>query len=581
MSAAVVDLGEYRRAKTRASVDVDGLIRRLDHLRGERANWDSHRREVARRIWPQADEFLGRDKSTRQMGGGDKRMQDIYDATGALALERFAAFMESINTPRHDVWHSLRASNQELNKDASVKRWFEAVNDILWNERQRWRARFQPQMSEGYKSLGAFGDIPLYTDENPSGGLRYRYCHVNQLFVDTAHTGQIDTVFRVFELTARQAQQRWGTAAGERVGAAVRGGKPDQSFEFLHAVYPRRDVDPDSFGTDRFPWQSVYLGIDGKHLIEEDGYEEMPYHYGRWTVNPSEKYGRSVAMMAFPHIKLANEIQKSFIGAAHRTLIPPLLAPDEGTWTAGGRSIDIRPGGIIYGGVDPSTGKPLLQPLNSGSNLALTEQMVDTERKVINDWFYVSVFQAILEDPKANVTATYWLQRAQEKGDLVAPPSGRLQSELFGPMIDRELGLLQRQGRLPPPPPVLLEAEGEYDIEYVNEAQRLQSSRKVMGIRSTIELATALAPLDPRAAKKIKMDEAIEIVADYEGVPSELVRTNEEVDALMQAEQQAQQQAQALAMFQQGAAGAKDATAALQQAAQAGAIRQESASGAA
>lgn len=571
MSAAV-DLGSYRRI--RESIDVEYLLRQLDVLKGRRSNWDAKWDEIARRIWPAAMEFQGRAKSTRSSGGGEKRTAEILDATGALALERFAAILESINTPQSDIWHELQSSKDFLKKDHAAKAWYEDVNTILWNERRRAQAGYQTQMQDGYKSIGAFGGCPLYIDAHPEGGLRYRYVHVNQLYIETDHVGRVDTIYRVFPLTARQAVQQFGDRAGERVRSAIQNGRPFHDFDFLQVIRPQNDRDPSALGPRGMRYQGIYIGMEDRQLIREEGFEEMPLLYSRWSPGPSEVYGRSVAEMALPHIKTANAMQKTHLSAGEKALNPPLLAPDESAWMQGGRTIDLRPGGVTYGAIDMQ-GRPMLQPLSTGTNVPLLETMLETERGVIKDWFYVSLFQAILEDPKANVTATYWLQRAQEKGDLIAPPMARLQTELYGPQIDRELSLLARQGRIPPPPPSVIEAGAEYDIEYVNEAARLQNSRKVLGIRNTIDLQAALAPLDPRAALKLKLDEAIEVIADYEGVPTELVRTTEEIDAIVAQQQQAQAMAQQVALFQQGAAGAKDATAALQQVASAGQIRSE------
>ena len=103
--------------------DVEQCLRRLNELEGRRSNWDSHWTEVAERVWPAADEFL----NTR--APGEKRNTKIFDATASMALEKFAAAMESMLTPRAQKWHSLRASDDRLNDDPSVKEWFEDIKE--------------------------------------------------------------------------------------------------------------------------------------------------------------------------------------------------------------------------------------------------------------------------------------------------------------------------------------------------------------------------------------------------------------------------------------------------------------------
>ena len=57
----------------------------------------------------------------------------MFDSTAALGLERFAAAMESMLTPRNQKWHRLQASNPILNKDRETKLWFEEATNILSN----------------------------------------------------------------------------------------------------------------------------------------------------------------------------------------------------------------------------------------------------------------------------------------------------------------------------------------------------------------------------------------------------------------------------------------------------------------
>ena len=93
---------------------VEQCLRRLSDLEGRRNNWDIHWQEIAERIWPASDEFL------TVRAPGDKRSTKIFDATASLALEKFAAAMESMLTPRAQKWHTLRSTNDDLNKDPEV-----------------------------------------------------------------------------------------------------------------------------------------------------------------------------------------------------------------------------------------------------------------------------------------------------------------------------------------------------------------------------------------------------------------------------------------------------------------------------
>ena len=69
------------------------IFRRFELLQNGRGVWESHWEEIAERVLPRSAEFTGEREQ------GDKRTEKLYDATAALALERFAAAVESLLTP--------------------------------------------------------------------------------------------------------------------------------------------------------------------------------------------------------------------------------------------------------------------------------------------------------------------------------------------------------------------------------------------------------------------------------------------------------------------------------------------------
>ncbi len=82
------------------------IIQRQERMADMRAIWDQHWREIAERILPRANFF----RVVRNPG--DKRTEKVFDATATLALERFAAAMESMLTPRTQRWHKLRVTDE-------------------------------------------------------------------------------------------------------------------------------------------------------------------------------------------------------------------------------------------------------------------------------------------------------------------------------------------------------------------------------------------------------------------------------------------------------------------------------------
>lgn len=519
---------------------VSSLISDWENLFGLRGNWNSHWTEIAQRIFPmESFLFQNFDQMTTQ---GDKRNFEVYDSTGVLALQRFGAILDSLLTPRDQFWHSLKANDPIIMRDKACRQWFEKANNVLFQQRYATSSNFAAQNQGQYLSLGAYGTGVMFIDElSGSKGLRYKHVHLGECYLQENHQGIVDRVCRHFILTARQAFQKFGDACPESITSTMEK-SPETPHFFLHWVMPRKDREPGRKDFKGMEYASYYVSINGKKLVWEGGYRGFPYAVSRYYQAPNEAYGRSPAMDVLPALKTLNEQKKTMLKQGHRIVDPVLLAHDDGIIDG----FNLQPGAINAGGVS-ADGRPLVQALPTG-NVQAGKEFMDDERQLINDTFLISLFQILTENPE--MTATEVLERTREKGILLAPTIGRQQSEYLGPMIDRELDILSIQGLLPPQPPLLKSAKGEYKIQYDSPISRTQKAEWASGAMRTIEALTQVSQAtgDPSYLKYINFDVAAPAIASINGTPDSWIRTQEEVqkiNAQLQKQQQIQQAIQA------------------------------------
>lgn len=509
--------------------DADAIIRRQEELAAARGIWESHWREIAERVLPRQDFFQ------KKPAEGQKNTERIFDATACLALERFSAAVESMTTPRTQRWHRLKASEEALNENHEVRVYLDAVTDMLFSVRYQPSANFASQVYETFISLGAFGSGGLFIDDVLGKGLRYKSLHLSELYFCENYAGIIDTVYRCFQLSARQALQRFKTLPEKIRNTAEK--HPDQLFDFIHAVYPRDEGD-NRRGSAHMAFASCYVAIDGRMVVEESGYRTFPYAISRYVTAPRETYGRSPAMLVLPDIKMLNEMSKTVLRAGQKIVDPPLLLPEDGVLQA----FDLRSGALNYGGVDDN-GRQMVHPLQTNGRVDIGLDMMEQRRKTINDAFLVTLFQILVDTPQ--MTATEAMLRAQEKGALIAPTMGRIQSEMLGPMVTRELDILGHAGVLPPMPDALVEAGGMVEVEYVSPLNRMQRSEDGVAILNTLQAVTPLAQIDPSVMDVFDAQETARELAEIYGVPEKVLRSPEAVAAMKQARAE-QAQAQAL-----------------------------------
>lgn len=523
-------------ADTLATDDIaTQAIARLSRLKANRGNWEMHWEEVAGRVIPSyAQTFVGNSSP------GVKKNQEMFDSTAAMACTKFAAAMESMLTPRNQRWHGLVPSDKALLRDRAAREWYEDVTDVLFRYRYAPQANFASNQHEIYMGLGAFGTGCMFIDglKDRFGrtiGTRYRAIHLGEIYFAENHQGIIDTAYRKFKYTARQAVQRWGKdQVAEAVGNAAEK-HPDREFEFIHCVTPREEVDPQRLDHKGMAFASYIICLTGKKTMEESGYHSFPYAISRYVLAPGEVYGRSPAMLALPDIKVLNEINKTTLKQGHRVVDPVLLAHDDGVLD----SFSLKPGAINYGGVTHE-GRPLVHALPTG-NLSFAKELTQEKRESINDAFLVTLFQILVETPQ--MTATEVLERAREKGALLSPTMGRQQSESLGPTIDRELDILSRAGLLPPMPPSLRQAMAggaQYDVRYDSPLSRAQRAEEAAGTMRTVEFAVQVAAntQNPEPLDNFNWDVIIPEVADINGMPVKYLNTVEQIAALRQGRNQ-------------------------------------------
>jgi hypothetical protein len=266
-------------------------------------------------------------------------------------------------------------------------------------------------------------------------------------------------------------------------------------------------------------------------------------------------------MVALADILTLQEMERTHLRAGELVAHPPLLTTSDNVLGVGGTQIDLRGGAINYGGLD-AAGNVLVKPLLTGSRLDITEGMMERKRINVRSALLLDLFEILAENPQ--MTATQALLVAQERGMVTAPIVGRLQQEQIGPGIERELGLAFRLGRLPPMPPVLIEAQGDYRIEYTSPATRAQRAEEVVGVTRTLEVAAPFINLNPSLIEVFDAEEVMRATAELTGVPAKLLRTKEALAKIREAQAEAAQQQDMMEAAPNMARAAKDATAAAQ-----------------
>lgn len=529
-------------------LEAKDYIKRFGTLKSARSLWESHWQEIAELVYSQRSDFTGENTP------GAKLNLKRYDSTAEQANQLLASSLHGMLTNPASEWFTLRVVDEELSENKDIKEWLDEVVKRMFAAINSPKAAFATNMHEVYLEWGAFGMAPLYVTENNNlDGILFQARPLSECYIAENEDGIVDTVYRQFKWTVRQVAQEWGPGnVSEKTRKLFNENKWDEKIKIIHAVQPRKDFRKDKIDRANKPVASVYIEVETKYILEEGGYDEMPYMTPRFYKAPSETYGRSPGTTALPDVRMINKMMQTTIRAAQKVVDPPLLVEDDGV-VGPMRTV---PGGISF--FRKNSEKP--EALNTGGKIELGMDLIDRVRDSIRSAWFVDQLQ-LSEGP--NMTATEVLQRTEEKLRLMGPILGRLQSELLGPMIDRVFAIMLRAGSFPDIPEHLSGAE--LKTEYVSPIARAQKQLEAQGVGRLVEIMSPFVQFDPSIMDRFDGDKALTRFADLYGVSPTLLKDDEEVEEVREQRNQMAQLQQGVALAKDGGSALKDISQAVRQ----------------
>ncbi len=455
-------------AKTNTTTNTaKDYIERMKKFETDRANWDEQYQDCADYVMPQNSQIV----SARSPG---EVLPDLFDTTGEESNIQLAAGLYSYMFPTETRAYVLEVDDDELTDSDEMKQWLEKATKI--SHKYLISSTFREAFFEYLKSLGCFGTACLYEEKGKKTVIVFINYFMRDIYIARNSDGDVDTVYRRFRWSARQAAQGFGLEnLGEKVRTAYNKlGDIDKKFEFLHVVEPREDRDSKADDPLNMPWRSIYISRDEEEFVSnsEGGYEEFPYQVSVFDKDSLEDYGRSPTMKKLPDIKMANALKRIRVKGWDKMVDPTVLLKDDGSiWP-----LTTKPGGVVFYRDVP----PIYWEFKG--NLAEMNSAITETEQTIQKGYFVDMFDPLID--RQNMTATEIMARVEQKLRFLTPIIGRLQSGLFNPMIQRTLGILSRQGKLPPMPPEL--AEKEFSIMYLGKLALALRTLETEGLTKTL-----------------------------------------------------------------------------------------------
>lgn len=468
-----------------------------------------------------------------------------FNSHANWALKICAQGLESCMVSRSKPWFSVEATcadNTEIDDINMAADWLEDVTKRL--HRKLATSTFYSGNSESIPDACCGGTGYMYSEMDPvTKRMFFRAIHPREVFIAENNYGQVDTVYRRYNMTYRQVVQNFGDDCPESITEKAKT-KPDDVCRMLHAVFPRDERDPDSVLAIDLPYASVFISLSDDALLHVGGFYELPWHVWRYTKNSDEVYGRGAAIDAMIDIKVSQQASKTRLELAQMVSNPPKMVP-----RAYKDDARLTPGGITY--TTPDAGE--IKPVVLGANYPINKDVINELNEAIDNHFNVKFF-LMISTQEREMTAYEAAERRGEQAAILGAAIGRYETEFISSCIERTYSLMLRAGEIPPPPPGLAQHGASLNIRYCGYLAQLQARYfQSSGVTESIQLFNVMAQLAPQALDNYDLDEFTREATDGFGLNQKAKRELDEVKKIraqrLQQQQAAQKQAEQQAIM--------------------------------
>jgi Bacteriophage head to tail connecting protein len=550
------------------------LLSLYESMRSTRSSFDAHWRELSDFLRPRRSRFFSSDRNR-----GDKRNQNIIDSSASFAFRTLQSGLHAGLTSPARPWFNLSVSDPDLAKYKPVKEW-------LYETTKRMRVIFS--QSNLYQALptiygdeGGFGTAAMAVVDDSEEMFRCHPWPIGSYVLGCDNRQIVSSAGREYELTVEQVVKEFGAPGGlplrrgqlidwTTISTYTRNqwdrGLYDSPVTITWVIAPNPDADETRIEAKYRPWSSCHFeqaadaqGAGEQKILRESGFDHFPILAPRWETTGEDTYGTDCpGMMALGDVKQLQSMHRTKGKLVVKAADPAMKGPS----TLRNQKVSLVPGDMTY--VDVREGNQGLSPIHE-VRLEGYQHLVNDVSEVqyrIRRAFFEDLFLMLAASDAQRgaqpLTAREVDERHEEKLLAVGPVLERNEDELHKPLIDIVYAKMVLAKLVPPIPPELDQVK--LAVEYTSILAQAQKLVGVVGQDRLLQTVITLASVAPRVLAKLDLNRTVDSYQDILGVDPTIIRSNEDADALLAAEDQANRAATLAAVAKDGAGAAKSAS---------------------
>lgn len=529
--------GTYPSESKRCLVD-----KRLQHLKADRANIEPLWKELRDAFLPHRGRF-DRDEDKQH-----KRIM-LLNETPIIAARTAASGLHAGLTSPARPWQKSGILDKDLSEFGPVKEWLATVDQRMLS----WYARsnLYQALPFMYAEYSVFGTMAALAFEDHETLFRFEPFTIGQYHLARSDRGVYDTCYREFTMTVRQMVSRFGVdrLSPQTLQKWNNPAQREARIDILHAVEPSET---------RQGWDSCYYEVAAKNekgegLLKRAAFHDNPILAASWEFVGVEPYASNCpGMTARGAAKAVQVDERNKARAIERHHNPPMQGPS----TLRNQGVSLLPGAMTYVDAAQATGQNgAIRPIHEfNPNIQGLLDNIDKRERRINTAFFVDLFLMLTLDERNQRATAEEIRAKYDEKVLALGPTLEQANQMLRTLHAFAFGVMVRQSRpiwegrlegtpvLPPPPK---ELEGvDIQPEFVSALMQAQRAQSLQGIERFATFAGSFAQALGKMPEKLDVDQTLDEYAASLGVPPKMVRDDDEVAAMREADAQQARMAQ-------------------------------------
>ena len=494
--------------------ELKGKLVLLTRCEKERKEPEERWKNALEHVLPLRTQFMGKYFE-------DKR----FDTTATRNVHKLADGMFGSNCPQAINWFKYRFVDDALNDDKEAITWLQDAERVSYDAINR--SNFYDTLPILIRNGIAFETTAFAVSEDlASKRIVCNTLPVDEIYFQVTAQNEVYRIFRKFTLSAEQGEIEYGKNALHSQVKNALDLNTDYSFEVVHIVERRYDIDEEKLDSKNMPWRSITIDRTNSFLIKDGGIKIQQPFIWRFEVRGNSPYGYGPTSDAFPDIYTANAMVSDIMGASQKALDPPLFQPEETDWTleAGANNYYKDPGRQAY------TIRPYI-------DMPINLELLNDVREAIKASYKAEYFMPLMQLADKNMTAREVFERKSERVTATGSIQGRFTGEVITPFLARVFQIETDAGRIPPMPEGL---EGkQIKVDFLSPlAQEQKEVANAQGILASLDTVMPIFQLWPQTTDKIIPEELVDKIFDSTGMPEKAIRSDKDYNDIQEAKSQ-------------------------------------------